>query len=187
MDKMLAAGVKAVTMEVSSHALVQERVRGLDFDVGVFTNLSRDHLDYHRDMDDYFLAKSKLFTDYLKASAKRDKAAVIYAADPRGRELIANWSETWNSGVTAKAGSGYSPLNVRGRRGLREQIRAKNRTIEFASRLSARRICKILWLRSARFGSGTRHGRRRPRNRSAQSGAGQVGEGGERSRCHDPG
>ena len=53
-------------MEVSSHALAQERVRGLEFDVGVFTNLSRDHLDYHRDMDDYFLAKSRLFTDYLK-------------------------------------------------------------------------------------------------------------------------
>ena len=57
-------------MEVSSHALAQERVRGLDFDVGVFTNLSRDHLDYHRDMDDYFAAKSRLFTDYLPASAE---------------------------------------------------------------------------------------------------------------------
>ena len=68
-------------MEVSSHALAQERVRGLDFDVGVFTNLSRDHLDYHKNMDDYFSAKSRLFTDYLQASAKAAKAAVIYGDD----------------------------------------------------------------------------------------------------------
>src|SRR6185436_3858950 len=74
--------------EVSSHALAQERVRGLEFDVGVFTNLSRDHLDYHRDMDEYFLAKAKLFTDYLQASRKQRKAAVIYGEDPRGRQLI---------------------------------------------------------------------------------------------------
>ena len=70
LDEMRRAGVAAVAMEVSSHALAQERVRGLDFDVGVFTNLSRDHLDYHRDMDDYFQAKSQLFTDYLRASQK---------------------------------------------------------------------------------------------------------------------
>jgi UDP-N-acetylmuramoyl-L-alanyl-D-glutamate--2,6-diaminopimelate ligase len=138
MDKMSRAGVKAVTMEVSSHALVQERVRGLDFDVGVFTNLSRDHLDYHRDMDDYFLAKSRLFTDYLKASAKRDKAAVIYADDSRGRELIAKLGsedlELWTYGEGRQWD--IHPLNVaRDVAGLRGKIRAKDRTIEFASPL----------------------------------------------------
>jgi UDP-N-acetylmuramoyl-L-alanyl-D-glutamate--2,6-diaminopimelate ligase len=138
MDKMIRAGVKAVTMEVSSHALVQERVRGLDFDVGVFTNLSRDHLDYHRDMDDYFLAKSRLFTDYLKASAKRDKAAVIYADDPRGRELIAKLGnedlELWSYGEGRQWD--IHPLNVvRNAAGLRGKIRAKTQTIEFASPL----------------------------------------------------
>ena len=81
---MVRSGVQAVAMEVSSHALAQERVRGLDFDVGVFTNLTRDHLDYHRDMDDYFAAKSRLFNDYLPASLKSHKAAVIYGNDPRG-------------------------------------------------------------------------------------------------------
>ena len=86
---MHRTGVGAVALEVSSHALVQERVRGLDFDVGVFTNLSRDHLDYHRDMDDYFQAKSKLFTDYLRVSQKSNKAAVIYGDDPRGHQLMA--------------------------------------------------------------------------------------------------
>ena len=138
MDQMSRVGVKAVTMEVSSHALVQERVRGLDFDVGVFTNLSRDHLDYHRDMDDYFLAKSKLFTDYLKASAKRDKAAVIYADDTRGRELIAKLGsenlDVWSYGEGRQWD--IHPLNVvRDVAGLRGQIRAKDRTIEFVSPL----------------------------------------------------
>ena len=138
MDKMLGAGVKAVTMEVSSHALVQERVRGLDFDIGVFTNLSRDHLDYHRDMDDYFLAKSRLFTDYLKVSAKGNKAAVIYAADPRGRDLIAKLGsenlDIWSYGESRQWD--IHPVNVaRDVAGLRGQIRAKNRTIEFTSPL----------------------------------------------------
>ena len=138
MDKMSRVGVKAVTMEVSSHALVQERVRGLDFDVGVFTNLSRDHLDYHRDMDDYFFAKSRLFTDYLRVSAKRNKAAVIYADDPRGRELIAKLGgenlDVWSYGEGRQWD--IHPLSVESDvAGLRGKIRAKNRTLEFASPL----------------------------------------------------
>jgi UDP-N-acetylmuramyl tripeptide synthase len=79
--EMETAGVQSVAMEVSSHALVQERVRGIDFDVALFTNLSRDHLDYHASMDDYFSAKSKLFTDYLKVSVKPKKAAVDLRRD----------------------------------------------------------------------------------------------------------
>ena len=51
-----------VVVEVSSHALVQDRVKGLHFDLAVFTNLSRDHLDYHGSMEEYFLAKARLFT-----------------------------------------------------------------------------------------------------------------------------
>ena len=138
MDKMLGAGVKAVTMEVSSHAMVQERVRGLDFDIGVFTNLSRDHLDYHRDMDDYFSAKSRFFTDYLKASAKRRKAAVIYADDPRGPELMAKLVneelEVWSYGESRQWD--IHPLQVeKSVAGLRGKIVAKDRTIEFVSPL----------------------------------------------------
>ena len=72
--EMHQAGTQAVAMEVSSHALAQERVRGLEFDVAVFTNLSRDHLDYHADMDDYFSAKSRLFTDHLKNGSKPKRA-----------------------------------------------------------------------------------------------------------------
>ncbi|MCB2225304.1 MAG: UDP-N-acetylmuramoyl-L-alanyl-D-glutamate--2,6-diaminopimelate ligase [Desulfarculaceae bacterium] len=88
---MRAAGVKGAAMEVSSHALEQDRVAGSLFDVGVFTNLSRDHLDYHGDMDSYFLAKRRLFDDLLPKSrrAGKDPAAVICADDPKGVNLAA--------------------------------------------------------------------------------------------------
>ena len=62
---MRADGVSHVCMEVSSHALDLHRVDRAAFDVGVFTNLSQDHLDYHRDLDDYFAAKSRLFLEIL--------------------------------------------------------------------------------------------------------------------------
>ncbi len=63
--EMVDSGVETVVMEVSSHALVQERVHGLTFKAAAFTNLSRDHLDYHKDLEDYFQAKRKLFGEHL--------------------------------------------------------------------------------------------------------------------------
>ena len=62
LDQLRSAGVLAVAMEVSSHALDQHRVAGTDFAAGVFTNLSQDHLDYHRTMEAYFGSKAQLFT-----------------------------------------------------------------------------------------------------------------------------
>ena len=59
--RMVAAGVTAVAMEVSSHALALSRVDGIDFDVAVFTNLTQDHLDFHVNMDAYREAKRRLF------------------------------------------------------------------------------------------------------------------------------
>jgi UDP-N-acetylmuramoyl-L-alanyl-D-glutamate--2,6-diaminopimelate ligase len=65
--RMADRGVEACAMEVSSHALVMGRVGGFVFDVAVFLNLGRDHLDFHRDMDDYFAAKASLFeTDHAR-------------------------------------------------------------------------------------------------------------------------
>ena len=65
--RMADRGVEACAMEVSSHALVMHRVDGFAFDVAVFLNLGRDHLDFHRDMDDYFAAKASLFeTDHAR-------------------------------------------------------------------------------------------------------------------------
>jgi UDP-N-acetylmuramoyl-L-alanyl-D-glutamate--2,6-diaminopimelate ligase len=66
--EMVQNDCKAVAMEVSSHALAQERVKGLCFDVAVFTNLSHDHLDYHLTMEDYAAAKAKLFAEHTKAA-----------------------------------------------------------------------------------------------------------------------
>lgn len=87
--EMKKEGVGEVVMEVSSHALVQERVEEVHFDGVAFTNLSRDHLDYHRTLDDYFEAKKLLFTRLLPESLKEGKYSVINMQDPRGSAL---WS-----------------------------------------------------------------------------------------------
>jgi len=78
---MKGLGAKAAAMEVSSHALAQGRSRGLAFDVAIFTNLTRDHFDFHPDFDDYFAAKAKLFGQ-LKPSGR----AVVNLDDRRGRD-----------------------------------------------------------------------------------------------------
>jgi UDP-N-acetylmuramyl-tripeptide synthetase len=86
--EMVAAGITHVVMEVSSHAIDLSRIAGCAIDIGVFTNLSQDHLDYHGDMDTYWACKQRLFTEYLPASATRKPVqAVINADDAHGREL----------------------------------------------------------------------------------------------------
>src|SRR5262245_16233718 len=136
--EMVAAGVKSVAMEVSSHALAQERVRGLEFDVGVFTNLSRDHLDYHRDMDEYFAAKSKLFTDYLKVSPKSKKTAVIYGEDPRSPTLSAlarqHGLDVWTYGE-GEAWDVHPKAVEKDVAGLRGKIQAPGQSVDFDSAL----------------------------------------------------
>jgi UDP-N-acetylmuramoyl-L-alanyl-D-glutamate--2,6-diaminopimelate ligase len=87
MAQMVRQNCGAVVMEVSSHSLVQKRVLGIDFDVAVFTNLTQDHLDYHKTMDGYFDAKTLLFKS-LSTNGKIG-VAVINVDDPRGRELVA--------------------------------------------------------------------------------------------------
>ncbi len=87
MAQMVRQSCGAVVMEVSSHSLVQKRVLGIDFDVAVFTNLTQDHLDYHKTMDGYFDAKSILFNS-LSTNGKIG-IAVVNVDDPRGRDLAA--------------------------------------------------------------------------------------------------
>ena len=67
LKKMALSGCNAIVMEVSSHSLALEKVAPLKFDYGIFTNLSREHTDFHKDIEDYFLAKSKLFSQCKKA------------------------------------------------------------------------------------------------------------------------
>jgi UDP-N-acetylmuramoyl-L-alanyl-D-glutamate--2,6-diaminopimelate ligase len=77
--EMVRAGCGACAMEVSSHALVLDRVAGVRFQVGVFTNLTRDHLDFHGDMETYFKAKRRLFDEL-----GTDGTAVVNVDDPHG-------------------------------------------------------------------------------------------------------
>ncbi len=111
--EMADSGVTHVVLEVSSHALDLHRVAFCGFDVGVFTNLSRDHLDYHHDMDTYWQCKRELCIGRLGVGPKRARAtAVINWDDPRGKELCAEVSvpylrtglsddcEIWAQGIT---------------------------------------------------------------------------------------
>jgi UDP-N-acetylmuramoyl-L-alanyl-D-glutamate--2,6-diaminopimelate ligase len=84
--EMVTAGIGYAVMEVSSHALDQERVRACHFDAGVFTNISPEHLDYHADMERYFAAKRRLFREFLPESEK-DPWAILNLDDPLLRGL----------------------------------------------------------------------------------------------------
>ncbi len=81
--EMVDSGCGACVMEVSSHALALKRVDGIRFRAAVFTNLTRDHLDFHGDMDSYFASKRRLF-DLLPS----DGVAIVNVDDPRGRSLV---------------------------------------------------------------------------------------------------
>jgi UDP-N-acetylmuramoyl-L-alanyl-D-glutamate--2,6-diaminopimelate ligase len=88
--ELVDLGAKAVVMEVSSHALEQRRVDGCSFDVGVFTNLTRDHLDYHHDMTSYLASKRRLFAELLVPdAAKPKKRAVVNLDDSYGEAIVA--------------------------------------------------------------------------------------------------
>jgi UDP-N-acetylmuramoyl-L-alanyl-D-glutamate--2,6-diaminopimelate ligase len=83
LSQMTRAGCRACVMEVSSHALDQKRVAGVEFDVAIFTNLTQDHLDYHGTMEAYYHAKKKLFVE----NANKKRTAVINIDDHYGQRL----------------------------------------------------------------------------------------------------
>lgn len=84
---MVRDGVTHALIEASSHGLCLNRLDGCHFDVGVFTNLSQDHLDYHRDLEEYYQAKRLLFTRLLPVSSKKTVHAAVNVDDPYGRRL----------------------------------------------------------------------------------------------------
>ena len=94
------AGADALVMEVSSHALEQRRVDGVRFDVGVFTNLTPEHLDYHGTMANYLSSKQRFFTELLPSSRGR---GVLNLDDPRVAELAASLPEALTCGRQAAA------------------------------------------------------------------------------------
>ncbi|MEJ7707976.1 MAG: Mur ligase family protein [Nocardioidaceae bacterium] len=104
---MVEHGVEVCAVEVSSHALVLGRVDAVCFDLAVFTNLGRDHLDFHADLDDYFAAKARLFTP------QRSKRALINADDPYAARLttapaIPTRSFSVRDAATTQASSGVN-------------------------------------------------------------------------------
>ena len=102
-SEAVGQGVTDAVMEVSSHALAQQRVFGVPFDVAVFTNLTRDHLDYHKTMDEYFASKRMLFegvgTDAPRAAVTNldDEYGAKIAAFSRKRSSSV-WTYGWNQG-----------------------------------------------------------------------------------------
>jgi len=103
--QMRSAGCKACAMEVSSHALMQARVRGVEFDAAVFTNLTQDHLDYHKTMEAYFEAKARMFSE-LAAQPKKKGKGVINFDDRYGAQLVQRFGReipivTYGLGVQA--------------------------------------------------------------------------------------
>lgn len=101
--KMVAGGCTAAVMEVSSHALAQDRTSGCEFDVAVFSNLTQDHLDFHKTMEGYFLAKLRLFTG-LTRGLKANKRAIINIDDPYGNRIVEQSpAPVWTYALKAKA------------------------------------------------------------------------------------
>src|SRR6476661_438821 len=88
LSQMVNAGCKAAAMEVSSHAIAQDRIRGLEWNVAIFTNLTQDHLDFHGTMENYFEAKTKLFTGLAGQKQKTKPVAIVNIDDRYGQKLL---------------------------------------------------------------------------------------------------
>jgi UDP-N-acetylmuramoyl-L-alanyl-D-glutamate--2,6-diaminopimelate ligase len=132
MRTMVSAGCGACVMEVSSHALALKRVDGIRFAAGVFTNLTRDHLDFHADMEDYFAAKRRLF-ELLPA----DAPAAINLDDPRGAALVDVARRPVTYAIHKPADVTPGPLSFT-LEGLSFDVRAPQGTVSVRSKLVGR-------------------------------------------------
>ena len=133
--RMEREDVRHVAAEVSSIGIAEGRVDALNFRAALFTNLGRDHLDYHSTMEDYFAAKLRLFTEILPRSSRRDICAVARGDDPYGQRVLA-------AVPTRKLSFGFAPgLDVYpqdysvGANGIRATMLALGKKIEFTSPL----------------------------------------------------
>ncbi|MDR1523325.1 MAG: UDP-N-acetylmuramoyl-L-alanyl-D-glutamate--2,6-diaminopimelate ligase [Endomicrobium sp.] len=114
MRSVVDSGVKNIAMEVSSHALSLYRVYGIDFDIAIFTNLTQDHLDFHKNMDEYFNAKSVLFKNLGNNDDKNKKYAILNFDDKYGKKLaklVANAQVKFYSTVK-NTNSDFTALNI---------------------------------------------------------------------------
>ncbi len=134
MAEAAARGATHLLMEVSSHSAAQGRIAGVRFDVGVFTNLSHDHLDYHVDMESYFQAKARFFREFLPAGGKRTGMAVN-AGDPYGRRLAQEFPGATTFGFLRDCV--VYPLDVRmGWEGTRFRLRLQGGELELHTALT---------------------------------------------------
>jgi UDP-N-acetylmuramoyl-L-alanyl-D-glutamate--2,6-diaminopimelate ligase len=127
--QMVDAGCGACVMEVSSHALALKRVEGMQFAAAVFTNLTRDHLDFHADMEDYFAAKRRLF-EMLPPGMP----AVINVDDPRGAGLAEVVEHPITYGINKAADVMPGPLSF-SMSGLDLDVRTPQGTVHVQSKL----------------------------------------------------
>ena len=132
MRQMVDAGCGACVMEVSSHALALHRVDGIRFSAGIFTNLTRDHLDFHGDMESYFAAKRRLFE-----MLPPESPAVINLDDPRGASLVEVAGRPITYAIARTADVTPGPLSY-SLTGLRFDVRTSQGTIAVHSRLVGR-------------------------------------------------
>ncbi len=136
LNDMLAAGVTHVVMEVSSHAIDLRRVENCWMDMGIFTNLSHDHLDYHQTIEAYWECKKRLFTAYLSKGPKKEKAlAVINHHDKRGPNLSAQLSiDSLSVGLSPK-NAVYPQKTIYGPTGISGTISTPKGKMKFVSPL----------------------------------------------------
>lgn len=130
--EMVSRGCGACAMEVSSHALSLRRVDGMTFAAGVFTNLTRDHLDFHADMDDYFRAKRRLFE-----MLPPDAPSLLNVDDPRGPSLANAGGRPVTYAINRAADITPGPLSF-SLAGLRFDVRTPRGTVEITARLVGR-------------------------------------------------
>lgn len=113
--RMVDEGCEKVVVEVSSHALQQDRVADVVFELAAFTNLTRDHLDYHGDMESYYRAKRRLFT--LLALSSGRKAAILNTDDAYGRRLHAEIGDLPAVTYGMRSAADFSASNIEGTTG----------------------------------------------------------------------
>ena len=130
--EMASSGCGACAAEISSHALVLKRADFLRFAAGVFTNLTRDHLDFHGDMSSYFAAKRRLF-ELLPAGAP----AAINLDDPHGRELAAMLGRPVTYGIDEPADVNAGPFEL-SIDGLQLEVQTPRGTVQVQSNLPGR-------------------------------------------------
>jgi len=128
--ELQAQGAESVVMEVSSHALQQGRVAGVEFDYAAFTNLSRDHLDYHGSMGAYGAAKARLFKRYEL------KAAVINSDDAYGQALLADPDVRGKKVAVGRAQGDYLIAAYRlALHGIEAELKTAQGNFAFASKI----------------------------------------------------